>query len=58
VYRGDDPEDVSSPIMELKKRSDMFERFFGIELQVPDLPDDEEISALLALIVLVLRERD
>jgi uncharacterized protein YxjI len=57
VYRGANREDESSPVMTLQKKSGFFEGRYGIELRVPDLSQNEEIAALLALIMLVQLER-
>lgn len=56
-YRGTNREDESQPVMRLKKERAFFESKYTIELANPNISPDEEVRALLSLIMLVQLER-
>jgi hypothetical protein len=57
VYRGENREDESQPVMHLKKQPAFFESSYTIELAKPDISNDEEIRVLLGIVMAVQLER-
>ena len=57
IYRGDNRDDESQPVMKLKKNRAFFESSYAIDLVDTSVGQEEEITALLSLIMLVQLER-
>lgn len=53
AYRSTDLEDMSQPVMHLKKENAFFEGVYSITLADHDMDRDEEISALLSFMLMV-----
>ena len=52
-YRSSDLEDVSQPVMQLKKENAFFEGVYNIQLLDHDMDKEEELSALLSFMLMV-----
>lgn len=52
-YRGADQDDLSQPLMRIKKQGAFFENKFSIELLDGTIDPDEEISALLSFMLMI-----
>lgn len=57
VYRGDNRQDESQPVMQLEKLSAFWESKYEIRLLNPEASQDEELRSLLSLIMTVQLER-
>ena len=56
-YRGQSREDESQPVMRLDKQAAFFESKYEIDLLEPNVSQDEELRALLGLVMAVQLER-
>jgi hypothetical protein len=57
LYRGENREDESQPIMRLSKKKSFTERSYSIELLDPSISNEEEVLSVLSMMMMIQLER-